>query len=435
MTRSSLLLSILLTMLLSLSLTLTAFAIISDRMNTRHLIPVFEAMDQLEMESARTSLSQGGRPALAAYMTTLDRNFGPNHYLAWADGTDIVSGLSLGHLLPPSAKDRSRGVVQGRFVVTRRSEDGLFWLISVGARRQEGWPLTPYAWVAAAVAALLSLAAAFGIVAPIRQVTRTVQRFGQGDLSQRSRSRRRDEIGALARSFDDMADRIERLVTSERRFLQDVSHELRSPLARLKLGVKLARTGADKAACLDRIEHEVDRLTLITAELVEMARADGEIRAPSRVSTALASLIAASINDCTFVGAARVSCTIAPDLLVWCDRQLLRSAIDNILSNALRYAPTGSVVEISAQRQASAVTISVRDYGPGVPEAVLDQIFSPFFRVEEDRAEASGGVGLGLAIARSAVHRHGGGLTAHNASPGLRIDLTLPDQRLSPPSD
>ena len=134
----------------------------------------------------------------------------------------------------------------------------------------------PYYLLVIGATGILCWAAAIWLVSPIRNLTATVERFGRGDLSARWHTRRRDEIGYLARAFNETAERLQRLLTSERRLLADISHELRSPLARLKLAVRLARSSPDQGHALDRIERDVDRITSMVSELVEITRAEGD---------------------------------------------------------------------------------------------------------------------------------------------------------------
>jgi signal transduction histidine kinase len=413
-------------MLGSLSLTLLTFGLISDYMDRKYVVPVFEAMDQLQLENARAALASGGRPAVTVYMAGLDRKFGPGHYLVDARGTDIVSGRNLASFLPPPPDDRSRGFILGRFVVTQKAADGRYWLVSAGPQKERQRLFMPYALVAIGMTALLSLTAALGIVLPIRRLTKVVQQFGRGELASRARLRRSDEIGALARSFNEMAGRIERLVTSERRLLQDISHELRSPLARLKFAIKLARTAPDRDAALDRVERDVDRITVLTADLVEMVRVEGETRSLHLETVNLGKLIEEVVEDCNTEPQHGVRCDVRLDHEIACDRELLRRAIENVFRNAIRHSPDQAPIEIAAEQRAGNTTVSIRDSGSGVPEENLDRIFAPFYRVDEARSAANGGIGLGLAIARSAIHRHGGAITAHNANPGLRVDIILP---------
>jgi two-component system sensor histidine kinase CpxA len=420
----SLYLSIALVMAGTLALTLFAFGLISAEMDRQYIVPVFEAMDQLQLESARTALANGGRTSLGGYMAELDRKFGPNHYLVDSQGVDVVSRSNLAAFLPAPPADRSRGFLAGRFVVTRKASDGRYWLVSVGPEKGQPWLFRPYALVAIAMTAVLSLAAAFGLVRPIRRLTKAVQRFGRGELTARAQSRRKDEIGVLTQSFDEMADRIERLVTSERRLLQDISHELRSPLARLKLAVKLARTASDRDTAHDRIERDIDRITALTAELVEMTR--GETHALQREAVDLKQLIGEAIEDCNSNPPQSIRCDIPVSSEITCDRGMMRRVIENVLNNALQHTTTGSAIDVTVSRDGDNAIIIIRDYGPGVPDDALDEIFAPFYRVDEARHATSGGLGLGLAIARSIVHRHGGTITAQNASPGLAVTIILP---------
>jgi len=422
----SLYVSVTVTMLVTLSLTLICFGLISDYMDRRYIVPVFDAMDQLQLESAQAALAGGGKPRLRSYMTALDRRFGTSHYLVDARGADLVSGKDLSGLLPPPPQDHSRGFIGNRFVVTRRTADGRYWLVSAGPQKEQGPGFNPYALVAIAGAVAVCLAAALGLVWPIRRLTQAVRRFGKGDLSIRAGIHRRDEIGALARAFNEMADRIERLITGERRLLQDISHELRSPLARLKLAIRLARTAADRDAALDRVERDVDRITALTSDLIEMARMEGEARALQPETADLAQLLRQAVEDCSIGPAPQIDWRLQFKGEIVCDVELLRRALDNVLRNAIRYSPPGSQIVVATQIEGGKVTIAVRDYGTGVAEDELERIFAPFYRVDEARDAQSGGLGLGLAIARSAVLRQGGVIAAENAHPGLRVSISLP---------
>lgn len=415
-----------LTMLAALSLTLLSFGLISDYMDRQYIVPVFEAMDQLQLESARAAFENGGRTQLGAYTAELDRRFGTGHYLTDARGTDIVSGKSLARLLPPTPQDHSRGFVGGRFIVTQRSGDGLYWLVSAGPPKEQGIPFRLYALVAIGMTIALSLAAALGIVLPIRRLTQAVRRFGRGELAIRTRFHRRDEIGTLSQAFNEMAGRIERLVTGERRLLQDISHELRSPLARLKLAIRLARTARNRETALDRVERDVDRIAVLTADLVEVARVEGEAPPlqPDRID--LGELLREAMEDSNTERTTVFHWHLRHGGEIVCDRELLRRTLENIMRNAIRHSPLETSIDIATESQPGKVIISIRDYGTGVPEAELERIFAPFYRVDEARDSSSGGLGLGLAIARSTIHRHGGTITAHNANPGLRVDIALP---------
>jgi two-component system sensor histidine kinase CpxA len=264
---------------------------------------------------------------------------------------------------------------------------------------------------------------------PLRSATR---RLSRGDLSARVEGnvgRRRDEIGELARDFDAMAERIEALVGSQQRLLRDVSHELRSPLARLVVALELARSRAGDGATksLDRIEREAGRLDELIGQLLLLERLEAGAVEGDMVSLDLVGLIAEVAADAGFEAAAdgtevRFEVTDGPS--VSCRPELLRSAFDNVIRNAVHHTEPGSVVDVTLATDDGGVTVEIRDHGPGVSEADLERIFEPFYRVEEARDRASGGVGLGLAIAARAMSAHGGAIGAKN-HPGGGLVVTV----------
>src|SRR5215468_3527627 len=163
----SLYVTVLLAMIVTLSLSLIAFFAITDRMYKHYLDPVFDAMDELELESARTALDQGGVSALSAYMDRLDRLFGDFHYVLDANGIDIVSGQRRSELLPPSPGTASRGRVNDQYVVTHKSTDGRYWLVAVDRRPPDQWTLFPYYLLVVGATGILCWLAAVGVVSPI----------------------------------------------------------------------------------------------------------------------------------------------------------------------------------------------------------------------------------------------------------------------------
>jgi two-component system sensor histidine kinase CpxA len=264
----------------------------------------------------------------------------------------------------------------------------------------------------------------------LRRLRRTVERFGRGDLSARTHSTRRDEIGDLSRAFDRMAERTETLLNAERRLLLDVSHELRTPLARLRFAVELARTSTDLEKALGRIRKDVERLATLVDELLQLTRAEGDPSSVTPVLVHLHELLRSLVEDCA-LEAEMQRCELVLNVdrpaTLRGERELLRRAVENVLRNAIRHAPEGTAVRVDLGLGADAVTITVRDHGPGVPEESLEDIFEPFYRLGDDRGRSSGGVGLGLSIARRAVQLHRGRLSARNAAPGLLVTIELPD--------
>jgi two-component system sensor histidine kinase CpxA len=291
--------------------------------------------------------------------------------------------------------------------------------------------------IAMIVSALFALLLAGYVTAPLTRIRDSTRRFAEGDLDARVgrlRFGRSAEVTALASEFDAMAERIKALVESHRRLVRDVSHELRSPLARQRVALELAR-GADAQqinASLDRIECESDRLETMLAQALELSRLETAVVA-ARDHVALDALLEDVITNADYEGAPRGRKVV----LVECERlelvgshSALYSAFENVIRNALAYTADGSAVSVRLNRAADHLDhalISVRDHGPGVPEADLVRIFEPFYRVDSARTRSSGGTGLGLAIAWRAIARHGGSITARNAEGGgLEVSIRLP---------
>jgi two-component system sensor histidine kinase CpxA len=281
----------------------------------------------------------------------------------------------------------------------------------------------------------LSLVLARALSAPIAPLRDATRRLSAGDLSARvggAAGRRRDEIGELARDFDAMAERIERLVESRERLLRDVSHELRSPLARLGVALELVRAaaGAEAAANLDRMERDLGRLDELIARLLLLERLDAAPQGGEAAEVDLEPLVAEVVADARFETAGdgrEVGLSAQGDCRVMGRPEPLRSAFDNIIRNALQHTPSGTAVRVGLRRRDDRVEVVVRDHGAGVPEAELERVFEAFHRVDESRDRASGGVGLGLAIAARAVGRHGGTLVARNhPEGGLEVTASLP---------
>jgi signal transduction histidine kinase len=267
------------------------------------------------------------------------------------------------------------------------------------------------------------------VVSPIRRIAASIALFGQGNLAVRVQTKRQDEIGQLGRTFNQMAEFLERLIVSERRLLGDVSHELRSPLARLKFAVKLARTSADSKLALDRIERDVDRIASLVTDILEINFIECGPAIEGAEIVRAGEIIDDVIRDCQVEAEIR-GCRIAVNGSaagqVIGNRELLRRALENVLRNAIRYSPEHSDIDVSVAEDTRTTAIAVRDYGPGVPEDALTRIFDPFFRVDEARDVMSGGSGLGLSISKRAVQVHHGTITAENASPGLRVKISIP---------
>lgn len=250
-----------------------------------------------------------------------------------------------------------------------------------------------------------------------------------GDLDVRLavRTHGGDETDDLARDFNHMAALLQQRIAAQRRLLADVSHELRSPLARLRVALALAEQNPVAVAPqLSRIEREARRLDELIAELLSSQSEDSAM--DEHID--LVSLLRDLCNDASFEGresgrSIQLLCA-SGQALVLGDGERLRKAFDNVLRNALYYSPPDTAITVTVRMDAESILISVQDQGPGIPAAELTRIFDEFYRVDSARARDTGGYGLGLAIAQRAILQHGGSITARNTSPGLRMDITLP---------
>jgi len=270
------------------------------------------------------------------------------------------------------------------------------------------------------------------IARPVAALQQAAQRMAAGDLAARVGGRypqARDELGLLAREFDHMAERIEALLVHERGVLQDVSHELRSPLARLQLILELARqeSGSGAAEHFARAEHEVARLDLLIGELLALSRMEADLPGMTREPVELGALAGECLAEVKLDADAQgvqLRLEAAAPLETSGNPQLLARALDNLLSNAIKFGKGGEVL-VRLARNGGQAELSVRDHGPGVPEAELQKLFRPFFRgANAARAE---GHGLGLAIVERITRAHGGQALAANApGGGLCVTLSLP---------
>lgn len=273
------------------------------------------------------------------------------------------------------------------------------------------------------------------IMRPVRRMQKAFAALAHGDLSVRlgeGMGRRRDELALLSRDFDSMAVQLQALVDGQRRLFHDVSHELRSPLARIQAAIGLARQQPGRSAqTLERIERESVRMDKLIAELLTLARLEAGAQSLQGTPVVLEELLNDLVDDAQLEATAR-SCRVqliaGLAVQVRGDASLLRSALENVVRNAVKHAPQGSVVSIALQFGAEGcVEVTVRDQGPGVPAEALAAIFKPFFR---SGAQGSDGHGLGLAITQRIVAMHGGRVWAENPSGGgFAVHISLPEWR------
>lgn len=294
------------------------------------------------------------------------------------------------------------------------------------------WPVGALS-IALVVLTLFSLLVTLSITRPLQRLRGAVHDLGQASYQQHSLAQlagRRDEFGVLANDFNRMGARLQSLISSQRQLLRDVSHELRSPLARLRIALALAeRAGTEERERLwPRLTLECDRLEALISEILELARVDAEQTSAEHVTlepllTGIAHNASPPAQD------QHIRVTVAPGLALRGWPSLLDRAVDNLLRNALRFNPSGQPIELSAEPCTAGIAISVRDHGPGCPPEHLAQLGEPFYRAP---GQSAAGHGLGLAIARKAAERHGGGLMLDNhPQGGFVARLELP---LEPPS-
>ncbi len=341
-----------------------------------------------------------------------------------ASGPEIdvdTSDAGLG-VVPVNLSDGKRMVLAVRWAPPRAPS--LFFDSWLGYMRLGGLAL---------VALIVSFMLALYLTTPIRKLRNATNRLADGDLKTRVESRlgrRHDELGDLARDFDDMAARIESLITSQVRLSRDVSHELRSPLARLNVALEIAKQKAhpETQPILDRIETESQRLNDMIGRLLTLARLESGAHEIGHTKVDLTELVRDVAADADFEARANgryVNVLETDRCTVIGTENLLRSAIENVLRNAVRYTPEGTAVDVSLTRENGHARVTVSDHGGGVPEGELEHLFEPFYRVSEARERKTGGIGLGLAIAEQAVLAHKGTIKASNHDGGLQVEIQI----------
>lgn len=268
---------------------------------------------------------------------------------------------------------------------------------------------------------------------PIGKLRQATQKLAAGDLSTRVADQvgnRRDELATLAQDFDLMAERIESLITSQQRLSRDVSHELRSPLARMNVALEIAKQkmNGEAAPQLARIEAESQRLNDMISRLLTLSKLEAGSNDFDRRELNFRSLVEQVAADADFEANAKgrsVRVISAAECKISGSETLIRSAVENVLRNAVRYTREGTEVEVTLSNGGGRASLRVVDHGTGVPDPELKNLFRPFYRVGEARDRGSGGTGLGLAIAEQAVLAHKGTIKASNTEDGLMVEIAL----------
>jgi two-component system sensor histidine kinase CpxA len=296
------------------------------------------------------------------------------------------------------------------------------------------WPGTQIAVISIALIAVAatSLLLARYLSSPIVRLQKATRALAAGALDTRVGrpfNRRKDEVGTLARDFDAMAERIQALVTDKETLLRDVSHELRSPLARIRMALALAQRRADQAAQPDlaRIEREAEKLDELVGNVMTLSRLR-TATAPRRDVVKLGSLVSEVVDDARFERPeAKLDYAPTGDVQVLGDPAGLKSAVENVVRNALIYSDPKQPIEVRVENGGDEAVVRVLDHGPGVAPEDLARIFEPFYRTDKSRDHAHGGQGIGLAITARVMEMHAGSVEARNREGGgLEVVLTLP---------
>jgi two-component system OmpR family sensor kinase len=395
---------------------------------------------ELALNAVAVALRHGGRETVAELFQDMPRRFRQQVLIVDAEGKDLF-----GHSVPAAALQRARqnigDTLRARGLRRVQLADGAEYLLFIpgegrddGASHRHPRDRRPFIlWLISAgmTGLLFSAGLAWYLTRPVRHLRDASRQLAAGLLDTRVGpriGRRRDEIADLGHDFDHMAGQLQSLVNAQQRLLHDVSHELRSPLARLQVAIGLLRQNPENAGqALERIERESARLDELVGQLLTLSRLEAGVSPPAGAID-LTQLLHDIATDAQFESAAtnrRITLHSEDELTVNGNHEALRRALDNIVRNALQYTPAQSGVEIGAARTpAGGVHISVCDAGPGVAEDKLASLFEPFVRVDDNAAR--GGYGLGLAIARRAVEVHGGRIRAINRrGGGLCVEVDL----------
>jgi signal transduction histidine kinase len=427
----SLLSKILIWSLSTLVLSFVAFVAISFSITTRmsESQDLLGSLTKMQAYGALDAYQRGGSRQLQSYLKLLQEYLQLNaaYHLVDNQGRDLLTGSEMASLLDEARTiHRLLAPFRERLVIATPLPDRRFTFLLVTQPPVKFKDFLPYYLLIVLVVGILCYLLAMHLITPLKGLARTVENFGRGDLASRFQSMRKDEIGDLGHAYNEMADRIQLLLQAQRRLLQDVSHELRSPLARMGFAFELIKSPETREQGLDQVRQELDRLISLISALLQISRGEMDFSQLNLGEVSLGGLLQEIVSRCSIEADVR-QCRISrngADVIVLGDREVLDHAIENVLRNAIHYSPPESVIEITLNSGDRIATITVRDYGPGIPEQFLEPIFKPFYRL--DSSHSGGSVGLGLSIAQRALILHKGRIYASNAFPGLQVVMEIP---------
>jgi signal transduction histidine kinase len=395
-------------------------------------------------------LEHMGTVALAREVATIRQEFGIRIYLVTPSDTGLNGRNPSDEVIEIARASReaqhrvAQKTSKGRLIahpIYRQDHGALTAVFRFPVKRRVIVDLLSASlWLRVLLAVLISGAICFGLsklmTNRLKDLQMASRHLANGDLNTRLQVRERggDETDELGRDFNSMAEQLQERIQSQKRLLGDVSHELRSPLARLRMALALAQKKPNSAPqYMERIEREAERLEDLVGQL--LASQEQDIQLDTHID--LVSLLTELCSDANFEGQVAnkklvFSSDTDPAIVSSCG-DLLRKSFENVMRNALHHTSPNSEVTVSLSSSDNYYLISIEDQGTGVPDEELRDIFKEFYRVDTARTRESGGFGLGLAIARRAILQHGGEITAQNISSGLKIVVRLPCTRLAVP--
>ena len=295
-----------------------------------------------------------------------------------------------------------------------------------------GFFFEPFPWarlvaIITLISLLLWLPFVHRLTSTIRRITRATETIAEENFDVRVKSSRRDELGRLASAINHLAERLNGFVSGQRRFLGSISHELNSPLARMQMALTILqdRIQGEEKAYLEDAREEVEAIARLVGELIDYSKAGLKQNRPVTGSYELVPLID-DVIKAERIASGTITVAVDPNTRGELEPEAFKRAVANLLRNAVRYAGEDGPITIGASVSGKETTLTITDSGAGVPDADLDRIFDPFFRLESDRARTSGGTGLGLSIVKTCVESCGGRVFAQNLRPsGFRVSIVL----------